>query len=755
MRPRKKNTVVTSEQSSRMDGTQNTKESEDFAIFRPYARRNRSRINRDGLQSSPKGIVKGRGGHGLSLPAHVASKDVKALTSEANNKHGKNIPCANTTKLATSNGDLPSKMVASDNQLNMELDGGDQATEETTNQSKTDVSESNVDVTVSKSLIDDLHKDHAQVEADKSAFNWVPMEPGLVAGKEQIVSTGFDVPLVKGATQAENETSYKYNQLNGFGDAKRDGENMPNELQNNSVAVGTKGLDSVSFSTQNCSSLYVNKDTDMCTNPENVDSNDKLMGQTSEKEESLNLAVGEMAKENNEIKAVDNGAVVLDTCRSVNQNHILNDSIVKVEEEIRYELQNEAQQSSHNLSVAERKVSAVPSDNSKSYKDNFSTSLPQGTMDNTLYEIPDTQYSLDNHVKVVDKAQEDSIMEEARIIEAKRKRIADLSVGSLSMENRQKSHWNFVLEEMAWLANDFAQERLWKMTAAAQICRRVAFTSQLKFEGKTHYWKLRKVALIVANAVMDFWHSAELQRLMDFLRTTIQNLIWISDPGIMDSSWDEHLTEESLFYAVPSGATETYRRSIESYLVQTESYGPYNFKSGFGYGDFVYDKDEGETSTYLLPGAFEGGKSSKLNQKRGTNSLKFMKSYPARSYNVGAGLPYGNCAQQSTLIAAAGGFQAPTKADASSGDTNSCRDDQSTLNGGFQIQKSMEIESTGEFERQLPYNCAEESTKPKKKKKTTNLGSAYDEGWQLESTHNELEICYLHHAKFLILSSCK
>ncbi|KAK8570009.1 hypothetical protein V6N13_002715 [Hibiscus sabdariffa] len=745
MRPRKKNTVVTSEQSSRMDGTQNTKESEDFAIFRPYARRNRSRINRDGLQSSPKGIVKGRGGHGLSLPAHVASKDVKALTSEANNKHGKNIPCANTTKLATSNGDLPSKMVASDNQLNMELDGGDQATEETTNQSKTDVSESNVDVTVSKSLIDDLHKDHAQVEADKSAFNWVPMEPGLVAGKEQIVSTGFDVPLVKGATQAENETSYKYNQLNGFGDAKRDGENMPNELQNNSVAVGTKGLDSVSFSTQNCSSLYVNKDTDMCTNPENVDSNDKLMGQTSEKEESLNLAVGEMAKENNEIKAVDNGAVVLDTCRSVNQNHILNDSIVKVEEEIRYELQNEAQQSSHNLSVAERKVSAVPSDNSKSYKDNFSTSLPQGTMDNTLYEIPDTQYSLDNHVKVVDKAQEDSIMEEARIIEAKRKRIADLSVGSLSMENRQKSHWNFVLEEMAWLANDFAQERLWKMTAAAQICRRVAFTSQLKFEGKTHYWKLRKVALIVANAVMDFWHSAELQRLMDFLRTTIQNLIWISDPGIMDSSWDEHLTEESLFYAVPS--ENCVQEEVETSV--------YDAGAGFGYGDFVYDKDEGETSTYLLPGAFEGGKSSKLNQKRGTNSLKFMKSYPARSYNVGAGLPYGNCAQQSTLIAAAGGFQAPTKADASSGDTNSCRDDQSTLNGGFQIQKSMEIESTGEFERQLPYNCAEESTKPKKKKKTTNLGSAYDEGWQLESTHNELEICYLHHAKFLILSSCK
>lgn len=41
--------------------------------------------------------------------------------------------------------------------------------------------------------------------------------------------------------------------------------------------------------------------------------------------------------------------------------------------------------------------------------------------------------------------------------QAKRKRIAELSVGTLPMENRRKSHWDFVLEEMTWLANDFAQ----------------------------------------------------------------------------------------------------------------------------------------------------------------------------------------------------------------------------------------------------------------------------------------------------------
>ena len=42
--------------------------------------------------------------------------------------------------------------------------------------------------------------------------------------------------------------------------------------------------------------------------------------------------------------------------------------------------------------------------------------------------------------------------------QAKRKRIAaELSVGTLPLENHRKSHLYFVLEEMTWLVNDFAQ----------------------------------------------------------------------------------------------------------------------------------------------------------------------------------------------------------------------------------------------------------------------------------------------------------
>lgn len=152
-----------------------------------------------------------------------------------------------------------------------------------------------------------------------------------------------------------------------------------------------------------------------------------------------------------------------------------------------------------------------------------------------------------------------------------------------------------------------------------------------------------------------------------------------------------------------------------------------------------------------MPGAFEGSKSSTFNQKKRKN----LKSYASRSYEAGADLPYGHCTianQQSMLMGkrpaslnvgsiptkrmrtasrqrvvspfgagATGNVQAQIKTDASSGDTNSFQDDQSTLHGGSQFQKSMEVESVGDFEKHLPYDYAETSMKPKKKKKAKHL----------------------------------
>ena len=61
----------------------------------------------------------------------------------------------------------------------------------------------------------------------------------------------------------------------------------------------------------------------------------------------------------------------------------------------------------------------------------------------------------------MDKAHEDSILEEARIIEAKHKRIAELSVGALLLEYHRKSHWDFVL----WKSLNGDNKSSWSLSA--------------------------------------------------------------------------------------------------------------------------------------------------------------------------------------------------------------------------------------------------------------------------------------------------
>ena len=40
---------------------------------------------------------------------------------------------------------------------------------------------------------------------------------------------------------------------------------------------------------------------------------------------------------------------------------------------------------------------------------------------------------------------------------------------------RCRSHWDYVLDEMRWMAVDFAQERRWKMAAAREVTKKIDF----------------------------------------------------------------------------------------------------------------------------------------------------------------------------------------------------------------------------------------------------------------------------------------
>ncbi|XP_017290804.1 E1A-binding protein p400 isoform X4 [Kryptolebias marmoratus] len=80
--------------------------------------------------------------------------------------------------------------------------------------------------------------------------------------------------------------------------------------------------------------------------------------------------------------------------------------------------------------------------------------------------------------------------------------------------SRPKSHWDYLLEEMQWMAADFAQERRWKEATAKKLVRTCAryHQEQTKSEERAQKEKethLRHIASTVAREVEFFWSNIE------------------------------------------------------------------------------------------------------------------------------------------------------------------------------------------------------------------------------------------------------
>lgn len=79
---------------------------------------------------------------------------------------------------------------------------------------------------------------------------------------------------------------------------------------------------------------------------------------------------------------------------------------------------------------------------------------------------------------------------------------------------RCKAHWDYLLEEMAWLATDFAQERKWKKAAAKKCARMVMKYHQDKQcqaekAEKEELIRLKKIASNIAKQIKQFWGDIE------------------------------------------------------------------------------------------------------------------------------------------------------------------------------------------------------------------------------------------------------
>lgn len=671
-----------------------------------------------------------------SRPNRHASRDTKGLVHNVENQEHKHLSNSNSSNPKSSNVGLTLKNLGSNSCLDIKSNG-----------TQTQIS-----------------------DTQEIPLSMSPVEPGSVGNIEQEKLSGSEHPPDVDA----------------------------NTVDDLSLLGQTKGFDSKSSCCQTDQSLDGNSKNEVPSSIQNVTSNGTI---------ELNIASKEApCMEGSGVNTVKDDKIL-----SINNDNNEIDHKVKEEEEGLKESESEsALQHELKKSVCSTGIDLDGCTTSEIERNPLGTdcTLLQESTLSLRCSIDDAEQNVcsQNNLKLATKEHEDSILEEARIIEEKRKRIAGLTVGIFKSESNHTSHWHFVLEEMSWLANDFAQERLWKVTAAAQISQRAAYTSRVRFQQQNSLRMQKKVAHTLAEAVMEFWHTLQVkchglelegtkkdsmvgldQYGMRFLEYNNSNAQYnsaqapvtpdrISDLGITDVSWEDNLTEENLFYIVPPGAVEAYRKTIESHLLQSERTGSSMQEEVDvnGYDDVAdntLEEDEGETSTYYLPGAFEGSRMSKPTQKKRKQNQPF-KSYVGRPYETGADLSFPqplerNIGTQPSVISGkrpatsinvsiptkrvrtasrprftgASGYnnnnnnQAPNRTDASSGDTNSFQDEQSSLHGGYQIPNNMEAESVGDYEKQLHFDMTEVSNRPKKKKK----GSTFDHRWQLDSNFQNNE----------------
>ncbi|XP_068099548.1 E1A-binding protein p400-like isoform X2 [Hyperolius riggenbachi] len=80
--------------------------------------------------------------------------------------------------------------------------------------------------------------------------------------------------------------------------------------------------------------------------------------------------------------------------------------------------------------------------------------------------------------------------------------------------SRPKSHWDYLLEEMQWMAADFAQERMWKLATAKKVARTAVrhLSEKEKSDIRTKKEKeerLRRIAWLAAREIQHFWDNIQ------------------------------------------------------------------------------------------------------------------------------------------------------------------------------------------------------------------------------------------------------
>ncbi|XP_067395892.1 E1A-binding protein p400 isoform X3 [Emydura macquarii macquarii] len=136
---------------------------------------------------------------------------------------------------------------------------------------------------------------------------------------------------------------------------------------------------------------------------------------------------------------------------------------------------------------------------------------------------PKTQSPAQNVAVLPQDSSQDKLAEQVKLENQIHQRIAELRkeglwslrrLPKLQEAPRPKSQWDYLLEEMQWMATDFAQERRWKMVTAKKMVRTVARHHEEKKRNeerarKEDQNKLRCIAASIAREIEYFWSNIE------------------------------------------------------------------------------------------------------------------------------------------------------------------------------------------------------------------------------------------------------
>ncbi|KAK5645453.1 hypothetical protein RI129_006753 [Pyrocoelia pectoralis] len=119
-----------------------------------------------------------------------------------------------------------------------------------------------------------------------------------------------------------------------------------------------------------------------------------------------------------------------------------------------------------------------------------------------------------NQEQIVEKAKQEAYVVQ-RISDLQKEGLwSDKRLPKVQEMPRVKAHWDFLIEEMVWLAADFAQERKWKKAAAKKCAKMVQKYFQDKALAaqraeKAQEQHLKRVAAFCAKEIKNFWANVE------------------------------------------------------------------------------------------------------------------------------------------------------------------------------------------------------------------------------------------------------